>query len=69
MRERLQLSLALARVQGSKLQKIRAKKNNKHKHFGQDGVWDKQELSLGDKRDPSLGQPGPVPGTNWPFSV
>ena len=36
-------------------------KTNKHKHFGRDGVRDKQE--------PSLGQTGPVPGTNRPFSV
>ena len=31
-------------------------KNDKHKHFGRDGVWDKQE--------PSLGQMEPVPETN-----
>ena len=31
-------------------------KNNKHKHFGRDGVRDKQE--------PFLGQTGPLPGTN-----
>ena len=32
------------------------KKTNKHKHCGRDGVRDKQE--------PSLGQRGPLPGTN-----
>ena len=36
-------------------------KNNKHKHFGRDGVRDKQE--------PSLGQTGPLPGTNWDLSL
>ena len=37
------------------------KKTNKHKHFGWDGVWDKQ--------DPSLGQAGPLPGANWDPSL
>ena len=37
------------------------KKTNKHKHFGRDGVRDKQE--------PSLGQTGPLPGTNWDPSL
>ena len=37
------------------------KKTNNHRHFGQDGVRDKQ--------DPSLGQTGPLPGTNWDPSV
>ena len=37
------------------------KKTNKHKHFGRDGVRDRQE--------PSLGQTGPLPGTNWDLSL
>ena len=37
------------------------KKTNKHKHFGRDGVRDKQE--------PSLGQMGPLPGTKWDPSL
>ena len=37
------------------------KKTNKHKHFGRDGVRDKQE--------PSLGQTGPLPGTYWDLSL
>ena len=37
------------------------KKTNKHKHFRRDGVRDKQE--------PSLGQMGPLPGTNWDPSL
>ena len=36
-------------------------KTNKHKHFGRDGVRDKHE--------PSLGQTGPLPGTNWDPSL
>ena len=36
-------------------------KTNKHKHFRQDGVRDKQE--------PSLGQMGPLPGTKWDPSL
>ena len=39
----------------------RARKTNKQKHFGRDGVRDKQELSLG--------QTGPLPGTNWDPSL
>ena len=35
------------------------KKTNKHKHFGRDGVQD----------EPSLGQTGPFPGTNWDPSL
>ena len=37
------------------------KQTNKHKHFGRDGVRDKHE--------PSLGQTGPLPGTNWDPSL
>ena len=37
------------------------RKTNKHKHCGRDGVRDKHE--------PSLGQTGPVPGTNWDPSL
>ena len=37
------------------------KKTNKHKHFRRDGLRDKQE--------PSLGQTGPLPGTNWDPSL
>ena len=37
------------------------KKTNKHKHFRRDGVRDKHE--------PSLGQTGPLPGTNWDPSL
>ena len=37
------------------------KKTNKHKHFRRDGVGDKQE--------PSLGQMGPLPGTEWDPSL
>ena len=37
------------------------KKTNEHKHFGRDGVRDKQE--------PSLGQMGPLPGTKWDPSL
>ena len=37
------------------------KKTNKHKHFRQDGVRDKQE--------PSLGQMGLLPGTKWDPSL
>ena len=45
-------------------QKIGQGKNDKHKHFGRDGV-----PNFGTNRNrlwtnPSLGQPGPVPGTN-----
>ena len=36
-------------------------KPNKHKHFGRDGVRDKQE--------PPLAQMGPFPGTNWDLSL
>ena len=36
-------------------------KTNKHKHFRRDGLWDKQE--------PSLGQMGPLPGTKWDPSL
>ena len=36
-------------------------KTNKHKHFGRDGVRDKHK--------PSLGQTGPLPGTNWDPSL
>ena len=39
----------------------RQEKTNKHKHFGRDGVRDKQEQSLG--------QNGPVPGTNRDLSL
>ena len=34
-------------------------KSNKHQHFGRDGVRD----------NPSLGQIGPLPGTNWDPSL
>ena len=37
------------------------KKTNKHKHFRQDDVRDKQE--------PFLGQMGPLPGTKWDPSL
>ena len=37
------------------------KKTNKHKHFGRDGVRDKQELSLGQSGTPPLGQIGTCP--------
>ena len=37
------------------------KKTNRHKHFGRDGVPDKQESSLG--------QTGPFPETNWDPSL
>ena len=47
------------------LEMSETRKNNKHKHFGWDGVQDKQEPSLrqmgpilGTNRDPSLGQIG-----------
>ena len=40
---------------------FRTTKNNKHKHFGRDGV--------GDKWDPFLGQMGPLPGTKWDPSL
>ena len=40
---------------------IGQEKTNKHKHFGRDGVRDKQE--------PSLGQTGPLTGTNWDPSL
>ena len=40
---------------------IGQEKTNKHKHFGRDGVRDKHE--------PSLGQMGPLPGTNWDPSL
>ena len=36
-------------------------KTNKHKHFGRDGARDKHE--------PSPGQTGPLPGTNWDPSL
>ena len=45
------------------------KKTNKHKHFGRDGVRDKQEPSLGTDGTPPQDKLGPVPGTNRPFSV
>ena len=43
-------------VRGGEPQSSGTKKTNKHKHFRRDGVRDKQE--------PSLGQMGPLPGTN-----
>ena len=43
------------------LQKSGKKKTNKPKHFGRAGVRD--------KREPSLGQTGPLPGTNWDPSL
>ena len=39
------------------------KRTNKHKHFGRDGLRDKQEPS------DSLGQMGPLPGTKWDVSL
>ena len=43
------------------LANVSDKKTNKHKHFGRDGVRDKQE--------PSLGQTGPLPGPKWDPSL
>ena len=45
----------------SGLQFVGQEKPDKHKHFERDGVQDKQE--------PSLGQTGPLPGTNWDPSL
>ena len=45
------------------------RKTNKHKHFGRDGVRDKQEPSLGQIGTRPRDKPGPVPGTNRPFPV
>ena len=47
----------LAPTPSEHLPPVGQEKSNKHKHFGRDGVRDKQE--------PSLGQTGPLPGTNW----
>ena len=49
------------RIKSKILLRVGQEKANKHKHFGRDGVWDKQE--------PSLGQTGPLPGTNWDPSL
>ena len=45
------------------------KTTNKHKHFLRDGFRDKQEPSLGQTGTPPWDKVGPVPETNWPFSV
>ena len=43
------------------------KKNNKHKDFGRDGVWDKSEPPLG--QTGPWDKPGPVPAKNRPSLV
>ena len=47
----------------------RARKTNKHKHFWQDGVQDKQEPSPGQTGTRPWDKLGPVPGTNWDPSL
>ena len=58
----LRLYRPLKSTSDSQMLFIRARrKPNKHKHFGWDGVRNKQE--------PSLGQTGPLPGKNWDPSL
>ena len=62
--------ISLANARGPDRRQSGKEKTNKHKHFGRDGVRDKQEPSLG-QMGPLRAwvKLGPVPGTNRPSPV